>query len=89
MRKVKEIFRLNLICNMSTREILKIGKSSSLYKNRPLPDWKWIHQELKKKSVTLELLFEEYKSIYPDGYEKSQFNFLYNQWKKKLNLSMR
>lgn len=68
---------------------LKIVRSSRLYKERPEPDWEWIHKELKKKSVTLQLLFEEYKSIQPDGYEKSQFNFLYNQWKKKLNVSMR
>ena len=32
---------------------------------RPLPDWSVIHQELKKKGVTLALVWEEYKAIHP------------------------
>lgn len=39
------------------------------------PDWRTIHSELKRsKSVTLSLLWEEYKAAYPvDGYSYSRF----------------
>ncbi len=35
---------------------------------RPLPDFNLVHKELKsRKSVTLQLLWEEYREAYPDG----------------------
>lgn len=56
---------------------------------RPLPDWSRIHQELKKKGVTLALLWEEYKAVYPDGYQYSQFCELYRRWRGTLKVWMR
>lgn len=53
------------------------------------PDWNYIHQEMKKKGVTLTLLWEEFIQANPKGVRSSQFSYHYNQWKKKLNLSMR
>ena len=47
---------------------------------RPLPDWSHIHRELKRKGVTLNLLWQEYKSVHPHGYQYSQFCYLYRQW---------
>jgi Sigma-70, region 4 len=35
--------------------------------SRPLPDWKQVHQELRRKGVTLQLLWEEYRQVYPEG----------------------
>ena len=32
---------------------------------QPLPDWSYIHKELRRKSVTLQLLWEEYRQIHP------------------------
>lgn len=69
--------------------LLKNVASSSNKELRPRPDWNTIHQELRKKGVTLQLLWEEYKAIYPDGYQSSQFNEHYKRWKKKTTLSMR
>jgi transposase len=57
--------------------------------SRPLPDWKWIHTELKKKHVTLALLWEEYKGQQPDGYQYSQFCDLYRRWTGTLECWMR
>jgi len=57
--------------------------------SRPLPDWSYIHRELRKKAVTLMLLWEEYKSAYPEGYQYSQFCHLYHQWKRKIDPVMR
>jgi len=55
----------------------------------PLPDWDEVHTELRKKSVTLRLLWQEYLAQYPTGYSYSQFCDLYRQWAKKLNPTMR
>lgn len=55
----------------------------------PHPDWVLIHQELKKKGVTLMLLWEEYKGVYPEGYQYSRFCELYRNFKNKLHPRMR
>jgi transposase len=55
----------------------------------PCPDWSLIHTELRKKSVTLRLLWVEYREAHPDGYGYSQFCALYREWAKHLKPSMR
>ena len=40
---------------------------------RPVPDCSYIHQQLRQKSVTLMLLWQEHKEQYPQGYQYSQF----------------
>ena len=67
-------------------EITGVGRPVS---SKPQPDCNYIHQELKKKGVTLNLLWEEYKSDHPDGYQLSHFRGIYRQWRKTVNLSMR
>ena len=77
---------------MDDGELARLVKSNTSSKDkgsRPQPDWNHIHQELRKKGVTLQLLWEEYKTIHPEGYQSSQFNEHYNRWKKKLTVSMR
>lgn len=56
---------------------------------RHLPDWNQIHQELKRKGVTLELLWQEYRQIHPDGFQRSRFCELYRLWAKTLDVPMR
>jgi transposase len=58
-------------------------------KQRPQPDCNYLHQELKKKGVTLSLLWEEYKQDHPDGYQLTQFCDFYRQWHKTIDLVMR
>jgi transposase len=129
MRKVREIMRLGLNCQMGCREIarscsishstvseylnrvkvrcltygeienmsdgeleelVKGGRAAKANDNgRPQPDWEMIHHELKKSGVTLQLLWQEYKQIHPDGYQSTQFCELYSRWKKKLTVSLR
>lgn len=55
---------------------------------RPMPDWAYVHQELKRKGVTLELLWEEYKQAHPDGYQYSWFCECYRTWKSARELVM-
>jgi transposase len=52
-------------------------------------DWIKIHEELKRKHVTLMLLWNEYKEMHPKGLGYSQFCDLYLQWKKQLDTWMR
>lgn len=53
------------------------------------PDWPVIHRELQKKGVTLQLLWQEYRSGQPNGYQYSQFSHLYSQWKKTTDVIFR
>lgn len=56
-----------------------------------VPDWPTIHNELKRnKSVTLSLLWEEYREAHPtDGYGYSRFCELYRRWEGRLTPTMR
>ena len=47
----------------------------------PLPDWEEVQKEKRKKGVTLQLLWQEYKEKYPEGYQYSQFCEHYQRWK--------
>lgn len=53
------------------------------------PDWAYVHSELRRTGVTLSLLWEEYRSIHPDGYGYSRYCELYTQWEGKLSPVMR
>ena len=52
-------------------------------------DWSYIHQELKRKSVTLLLLWQEYKAKYPQGIRYSWFCNRYREWREQLDVWMR
>jgi transposase len=56
---------------------------------RPMPDWEWVRKELKKRSVTRRLLWDEYREEHVDGYGYSQYCELYRQYVKKLDPPMR
>ena len=57
---------------------------------RPLPDFSVVHKELKsRRSVTLQLLWEEYRESHPEGFNYSWYCELYRQWARKLDIVMR
>jgi transposase len=56
---------------------------------RPVPDWERVHKELRRKGVTLQLLWLEYREAHPDGYGYSQFANLYRQWRGRVDVTMR
>lgn len=56
---------------------------------RHLPEWSVIHQELRRKGVTLALLWYEYKTEYPDGLQYSWFCERYRAWARHLDVVMR
>lgn len=48
-----------------------------------------IDKELKRRGVTRQLLWEEYKAKYPDGVGRSQFKTHFAQWKSRVVPTMR
>ena len=56
---------------------------------RPQPDWVRIHVEMRRPSVTLLLLWEEYRAGQPEGYGYSRFCDLYAAWRGRLSPTMR
>lgn len=54
------------------------------------PDFSYVHEQLRRKGVTRQLLWEEYRAAHPaDGYGYTQFCVFYREWTKHLRLSMR
>jgi transposase len=58
-------------------------------RGRPPPDFGMVHRELRRKGVTLELLWVEYRERYPDGYGYSRFCDRYRQWARRVDAVMR
>lgn len=56
---------------------------------RPQPDWSRMHAELRRRGVTLMLLWEEYRAEHADGYGYSRFCDLYGEWRKGITATMR
>jgi transposase len=55
----------------------------------PQPDWAYVHAELRRTGVTLALLWEEYRTVHPDGYGYSRYCELYTRWEGRLSPVMR
>ena len=57
---------------------------------RPVPDWAEVQRELRRKGVTLQLLWLEYKAVDPDAaYQYTQFCEHYRRWRKRLDPVLR
>jgi len=56
---------------------------------RRMPSMEYLYNEMKKKSVTLQLLWYEYKQADPEGFQYSHFCNLYRRWLHKIDLSLR
>lgn len=78
---------LNDISDEALEQLLYPPKKGVLT-DRVMPDFFFIHKELKKKGVTLTLLWIEYKNIYRSGYELSRFCGLYHEWCSNTELWM-
>src|SRR6202161_1997671 len=69
----------------------RVVTSTTVYEQpaRALPDWSHVHRELKRRAVTLLLLWEEYRREHTDGYGYSRFCDLYRVWCKTISPTMR
>ena len=72
-------------------EVLLYGERGSKHGHRRQaePDWAMLNRELKRKHVTLQILWDEYIEADPDGYTYSRFCELYRSWEGRLPVTMR
>jgi transposase len=68
----------------STQKVVKNADKQS-----KIIEWSHIHKELKRKGVTLMLLWHEYRNQQPNGLGYSQFCNLYREWTEHLDVWMR
>jgi len=64
-------------------------KESSKDKEGILPDIEYIHEELSRPHMTLELLWNEYAQNNPEGLSRSSFYRHYRKYRKGLSVSMK
>jgi len=62
---------------------------SILAKACAVPDWSVVHEESKRKGVTMALLWDEYKAVNPEGFQYSWFCEHYRRWLGKVDVVMR
>lgn len=62
---------------------------SAIKVERPRPDWEMVHRELRKKGMTLRLLWREYRDQNPQGLGYSQFCNDYRGYAKTMTPVMR
>jgi transposase len=56
---------------------------------RPVPDWTAVEKELRRRGVTLALLWEEYRAAHSDGFGYSWFCEQYAALKRRMRPTMR
>jgi transposase len=52
-------------------------------RDRPVPDWEGVEQELRGRGVTLRLLWLEYLSRHPEGWRYTQFCEHFHAWQRR------
>ncbi|HEV2606567.1 MAG TPA: IS21 family transposase [Xanthomonadaceae bacterium] len=57
--------------------------------SRTEPDWSYNHAELKRRGVTLALLWQEYRAEHAQGYAYSWFCERYSDWRNCISPTMR
>src|SRR3954454_21566956 len=73
---------------LETQLFTGAGKKQG-HRRRAEPDWAAVHRELKRKHVTLQILWDEYIEQNPDGYRYSRFCELYRGWASRVPVTMR
>lgn len=71
------------------KKVIKKVSGRRVEIDRPLPDYEYVHQELKKPGVTLFLLWQEYKQANVQGYQETRFRQYYYKYVKSLDVSLR
>ena len=71
------------------RELATFKDYTTICKDRGIPDWATVHQELRRPGVTLWLLWEEYKATHRQGYQYTWFCQQYRAWVAHTDVVMR
>lgn len=69
--------------------IYRKERSNSNDKERILPDFEYLHEELTRPHMTLELLWNEYSQNNPEGLSRSSFYRHYRKYRRGLSISMK
>lgn len=79
------------VCRLDDAELDErmYGPPGASRNDRPMPELPYIHTELRKPGVTLQLLHVEYLEQHPTGYRYTTFCKLYRGWCAQQRLSMR
>lgn len=84
-------FSIDNIDSLSDTDLIELISPTKSYNTRYeglVGNFTYIEKELKRKGVTMQLLWHELFSEVPDSYSYSQFCHHYGQWKKKQKVSM-
>jgi transposase len=73
---------------LETQLFTAVGKKQG-HRRLGEPDWAAVHRELKRKHVTLQILWDEYIERQPEGYRYSRFCELYRGWASRISVTMR
>lgn len=77
------------LCDKDFRNQIGTQPQTPQQKGKPEPFWEDIYDELKKRDMTIELLWQEYRIDNPEGLSYSQFARKYRAWRKTNRLSMK
>jgi hypothetical protein len=75
--------------SFETKELGSIIYPPEQGRDKADPDFTYIDREIKKKGVTLFLLWEEYKVLHPEGCMYSQFCAKYRKYRKQNSVYLR
>jgi transposase len=95
MRKISEVLRLRFELGLGQRARVEqaLFGERQLVKRLPeqvLPDFPALHAQLPQhRHLTLQLAWEEYRQIHPEGYGYSRFCELYGRWRGKQDVVLR
>lgn len=88
LERAKEV-KIEWPLNLNDKELISLLYPPTQNQSMvPEPDIEYIFYEMKKKHLTLMLLWEEYKEVHPDGIMYTQFCQRYREFKKQNKLTM-
>ena len=96
--RIRKLLRLNqenwqsLSALSNDNFIQRLQPNQSKQRNnqrKATPHWSYIENELKKRDVTLQLLWQEFREQEPNGVSYSQAAKLFKAWQKTIRVSMR
>jgi transposase len=71
------------------RDLLFASEKPPTDAQRSLPPMEELHRQLRRKGLTLQLLWEEYRREHPDGYAYTQFCEYYKRFRSQLEPALR
>lgn len=69
---------------------IKLGtKDKSIAQSKEVPEWTWVHDQLREADSTLDLVWQEWRGDAPNGIGYTSFTQGYKTWLKHQHITMR